>query len=60
MKLVLLILLFRIKDVSLDCSVNRTTDGGRATAVEGCLCPPGYKVGLVLLFLANIFCLRQW
>ena len=40
----LLILVFRIADVSLECGVNRTTGGGRATAVEGCICPRGYKV----------------
>ena len=33
-----------ISGLSLDCAVNRTTGAPLATAVEGCVCPQGYKV----------------
>ena len=40
----IVVLLVRISEVRLDCGVNRTTQAGTASAVEGCICPEGYKV----------------
>ncbi len=42
--LVLVTFVSSISGLSLDCAVNRTTGAPLATAVEGCVCPQGYKV----------------
>ena len=56
---VILFLTTRISDVSLDCGVNRTTEAGTASAVEGCICPTGYKVShggdFVILIIFKTF-----
>ena len=42
--------LYSISALSMDCAVNRSTEAGLASAVEGCICPEGYKVSIFNLY----------